>query len=72
MTVNYGEFIREARMNRGVSIKELANKIGVSESMLFSVERGKRNLSVTLAADIADALGVKVIDLLGLKESDAL
>lgn len=72
MTVNYGEFIRETRMNKGVSIKELANKIGVSESMLFSVERGKRNLSVTLAADIADALGVKVIDLLGLKESDAL
>lgn len=72
MTVNYGEFIRETRMNKGVSIKELANKIGVSESMLFSVERGKRNLSVTLAADIADALGVKVIDLLGLKESDAI
>lgn len=62
----YGRRIHEIRTNRGMSLKELSAKVGYSESMLFYIERGSRPLNVALLARLADALCVKVVDLLGI------
>lgn len=67
MTCNYGEKIHNLRLDKGLSLKELGEKVGCAESMMFHIERGSRKLTVERAIKIADALGVKVVDLLGLR-----
>lgn len=49
----------------GVSLRELARRIGVSPATLSAVENGRTRLSVTRLAAAAAALGVSVHDVLG-------
>ena len=67
MTCNFGKRIHNLRLDRGMSLKELGEKVDCAESMLFHIERGTRKLTVDRAIKIADALGVKVVDLLGIR-----
>ncbi|UWQ30224.1 helix-turn-helix domain-containing protein [Leisingera sp. M523] len=57
--------IRELRKTNGLTLAELAGKIGVSAPHLSEVERGKKNLNNHLIERIADALGVSPTELLG-------
>lgn len=57
--------IREIRKSRGLTLAELANKIGVSAPHLSEVERGRKNLNNHLIERIATALSVPPTELLG-------
>lgn len=59
------EALRAARLMSGVSLRELARRIGVSPATLSAVENGRTRLSVTRLAAAATALGVSVHDVLG-------
>ncbi|MDR3548574.1 MAG: helix-turn-helix transcriptional regulator [Candidatus Pacebacteria bacterium] len=50
--------LREERKRRKISNYAVAQKSGVSESMLSLVERGLRNPSMELTLRIADGIGV--------------
>lgn len=59
-----GENIRTLRQARNLSQEELAGTCGLHRTFIGSVERGERNVSLGSLARIADALNVKVADLL--------
>lgn len=54
--VNLGENILAIRKKHGLTIKELAESVNVSASMLSQIERGLANPSIATMKAIADAL----------------
>ena len=53
-----GEFIRDLRRNARISLRELAERAGVSNPYLSQIERGLRKPSAEVLAQIASALRV--------------
>ena len=62
--VRFGEKLRDIRLDLGYSQEELSFKAGLHRTYISSVERGKRNISITNIKKIADALGLKMKDLM--------
>ena len=58
-----GENIRNARKAKGMRQEELANKIGVVRSVVSKYENGEIDISSSKVAQIADALGMNMMDL---------
>ncbi len=63
--VGLGERIRRERVERGLSLDELAEKSGVSRSMLSAVERGEKVPTVLVLDRIATGLDTSLARLLG-------
>lgn len=57
--------LKELRKSRGVTLRLLAEKIGLDHSTLAHQEQGRRNFSVETSQAIADYFGVSVDYLLG-------
>ena len=55
---NIGEFIRDLRHGARISLRELADRAGVSNPYLSQIERGLRKPSAEVLAQIANALRV--------------
>ena len=55
-----GENIRRLRKARGLTLKELGDMVGVSESYIRAYESGRRNPKPSSLQTLADALGVNV------------
>ena len=53
-----GEFIRDLRRNARISLRELADRAGVSNPYLSQIERGLRKPSAEVLAQIAGTLRV--------------
>lgn len=53
-----GEFIRDLRRNARISLRELAERAGVSNPYLSQIERGLRKPSAEVLSQIAGALRV--------------
>jgi XRE family aerobic/anaerobic benzoate catabolism transcriptional regulator len=64
-----GKRVREAREQRGMARKVLAESSGVSERYLAQLESGTGNASVTLLRRVAGALNVRITHLLGCDAS---
>jgi transcriptional regulator with XRE-family HTH domain len=58
LTHDIGEFIRELRRGARISLRELAERAGVSNPYLSQIERGLRKPSAEVLAQIASALRV--------------
>jgi len=63
-----GERLREARVERGLSLRELARRLEVSPSLLSQIETGKTHPSVRTLYAIVDALDVLVHELFPVKD----
>jgi transcriptional regulator with XRE-family HTH domain len=61
--VDVGERLRSIRQSRRCTLREVADRAGVSESFLSQVERGRSSASIASLRRIAGALGVTVADL---------
>lgn len=57
---NLGLKLRHMRMLHNLSLKQLAQKVGCSESMLSKVETGKVNPTLTMLRKLVDALGINI------------
>src|ERR1700735_2804927 len=64
LNVNVGSLIRRERQNQGLSLRELARRVGVSASMLSQVETGRTRPSVSTIYSIATELGLSIDALL--------
>ncbi|MGH3300015.1 MAG: cupin domain-containing protein [Trebonia sp.] len=64
MNVNVGGLIRRERERQGLSLRELARRVGVSASMLSQVETDKSRPSVSTIYAIAAELGLSIDALL--------
>ena len=60
-----GEVIRRLRRKRGFSLRDLAERSGLSQSFLGAVERGQSDISVGRLSQVAQVLGHDVASLLG-------
>jgi transcriptional regulator with XRE-family HTH domain len=59
-----GERVRAARAAAGLTVRELARRIGLSASHVSQVERGLGSFSVPALYSVAEELGVSMHDLL--------
>ncbi len=62
--VLFGEKLRKIRLDLGYSQEELSFKTGLHRTYIGSVERGERNISLVNIKKLADALGLKLKDLM--------
>ena len=62
--VRFGEKLRDIRLDLGYSQEELSFKAGLHRTYISSVERGERNISIVNIQKLADALGLKMKDLM--------
>src|SRR5256885_13301374 len=61
--VDVGERLRLIRTARRCTLREVAERAGLSESFLSQVERGRTSASIASLRRIADGLGVGMADL---------
>ena len=60
MLSNFGMDIREARRRTGLSQRQVAQRLGVTQSYVSLVELGERNLSLTAITAFARVVGYDV------------
>ena len=60
--------LKELRLERGLTQKEFAGKLGLNAVTYLHYEKGQREPPLALLAEIAVFYGVSVDYLLGLKE----
>ncbi len=63
-----GRRIRELREARGLSLRALAELSGLSVNAVSLIERGQSSPTVSTLHRLADALGVRIIDLFAPRE----
>jgi len=66
-TEDIGARLRDARTARGLSLRALAQSLGVSASLISQIETGKTQPSVSTLYSIVTALGVSIDDLLDVR-----
>ena len=61
--------LREARKAAGMSLRDLAQKVGVTAASINRYELGQRSPKIPIAKRIAEVLGVNWYDLVDNRES---
>lgn len=62
--------LKTLRENKGLSVKALANKVGVTVMSIYRYEQGKRIPTLPIARRMATALGVTVDELIKRTEPE--
>lgn len=70
--IKLGNKIRSIRKERGMTMEQLAAKVGVSYLTIFRVETGKVSPSVVLLSEIAQCLGRSVVSLIEEEKKDLI
>lgn len=65
LLVEIGQRVRARRQEQGWTLRRLAETSGLSERFLSDLEGGRANISVMNLAEVAHALGVSTVSLLG-------
>ena len=58
----FGHKVKELRENKGFSIEQLANISNVDRNYISDIEKGKRNVSITIIEKIILALDTDFIE----------
>ncbi len=72
MNVKVGALIRRERQKQGISLRELARRVGISGSMLSQVETDRTRPSVSTIYGIANELGLSIDALLSDSDDAAV
>ncbi len=60
MSKNYHSAIKQLRVAKGLSQSEVAKKMGIPRTSYISFEQGKRDISLSEAAELADIFGISL------------
>jgi transcriptional regulator with XRE-family HTH domain len=63
--VDIGQRLRDARMRQGMSLRAIAQAVGVSPSLISQVETGKTQPSVSTLYALVGQLGISLDELMG-------
>lgn len=66
-----GEYVRSLRSSAGLTQQELADRVGISASMLSLIESARREPTIRLLKDIARVLGIPSAALFAVALDDA-
>jgi transcriptional regulator with XRE-family HTH domain len=55
--------VRELRVSKGMTTRELSRRAGISTETLNAIEHGRRQVQVRTLTKVAKALGVEIKDL---------
>ncbi|MBN1615827.1 MAG: helix-turn-helix transcriptional regulator [Spirochaetales bacterium] len=67
---SFGKRLTQFRKAAGLTQKELADKVGISSTLVTDYERGKLRLYDELIIKLADALNVSTDELLGIQSTE--
>jgi|SRR5579883_2439036 len=67
-----GSRVRARRTSMGWTLREIADRSGVSSRFLSDLEAGKGNISVARLADVASALDVPLVSLMPSEDTQSL
>ena len=70
MTTDIGLRLREARKSRGMSLRSVAQSLGVSASLVSQVETGKTQPSVSTLYALVNHLGISLDEVMGVAAPD--
>lgn len=62
--VTFGPFLKEARLERGMTQEQLAQRLHVSSAAVSKWERGKSLPDIAKVEELADALDLSVLELM--------
>ena len=62
----FGKRLKEIRLLKGLSQETLANTADLDRTYIPSIEKGERNVSITVIEKLAKALEVEITDLIKL------
>jgi len=62
--------LKDVRESRNVSQEDVAQHIGVSQQFISRVEHGTKDMSFSLATEIADYLNVSLDELAGRQKTE--
>lgn len=60
MTLKFGDILREARKDKRLTMRELANRVGTSTEYIHELEKGKANPSMGMLTKLTKELGLSV------------
>ncbi len=66
----FGNQVKKFRLEKGLSQEALANQADLDRTYIPSIEKGDRNVSITVIEKIAKALKVKIVELLDEIDED--
>lgn len=72
LQVNLARAVRQARRARGLTQRALAARAGIGEKYLSRIERALVMPSVLVVCQLAEALGVRLEELVAIPSHDAL
>ena len=55
--------LKAARVNRGLSVKEVADSVGVTEDTIYRYEAGKSSPKISVVVKMVDLYGVTISDI---------
>lgn len=64
ISIKFGERVREIRVSKNLSQEQLAGLANVHRTYIGMVERAEKNITLVNIEKIANALNVKITDLL--------
>ena len=67
---NFGEILKEHRVIRNLTLKEIENKTGINNGSLSRWERNEVLPSIDACIRLADFYGISVDELLGISNDD--
>lgn len=68
--ITFGRTLREIRKAKGLSQEAFANISGVDRSYMGHIERGRKNVTLGMIYQIADGLGMTIVELLQAVEDN--
>lgn len=66
--MGFSENLRKAREENEISQAELAEKLGISQTAIYSYEKGSKVPNVVLGCLIAEKLGLTCEELVGIEK----
>ncbi len=72
--MDIGNKIKELRISKNLTIKQLAELVECTPSLISQLERGKTDPSISMLKKIADALNVNIVDFFmpGFEDKDVI
>lgn len=68
--IKWGRQLRQYRKDRGLSLREVSDRAGISKAYYCYLEAGQNDPSTEVRLSIAAALGVRVEDIWAYPEPD--